>query len=147
MYVLRVKEYEEAKDIAEKELKTVRERFEKELDMVTKRLGKELKDAREMLENEKDHVSRLQVLEQEQNAELIKLRSQVKEFGDIRTVLEEVQGELVKEKQSNKASMEALSDQTQELQSMKRKLKELAKEHRQVLSRCVFPDEKCLKPD
>ncbi|KAG9408777.1 hypothetical protein AC1031_020622 [Aphanomyces cochlioides] len=134
MYVLRVKEVQDSRDVAEKELETIRERMQMDLNMTKTRLAKELEDARKQLEFEIDQKTRLQVLEQEQHTELVKLRTQVKEFGDIRTELEQTQAELAKEKESSKAAKEALALQTTSLQSARRKLKDLDKENRKLQS-------------
>ncbi|RHY31212.1 hypothetical protein DYB32_003673 [Aphanomyces invadans] len=134
MYVLRVKEVQDSRDVAEKELETIRERMQMDLSMTKTRLSKELEDTRKLLEFEIDQKTRLQVLEQEQHTELVKLRTQVKEFGDIRVELEQVQAELAKEKESSKAAKEALALQTTSLQSARRKLKDLDKENRKLTS-------------
>ncbi|KAF0714301.1 hypothetical protein AaE_011609, partial [Aphanomyces astaci] len=134
MYVLRVKEVQDSRDVAEKELDTIRDRMQMDLSMTKTRLSKELEDTRKLLEFEIDQKTRLQVLEQEQHTELVKLRTQVKEFGDIRVELDAVQGELAKEKESSKAAKEALALQTTSLQSARRKLKDLDKENRKLAS-------------
>ncbi|KAF0709373.1 Aste57867_5963 [Aphanomyces stellatus] len=132
MYVLRVKEVADSRDVAEKELESIRERMELDLSMTKTRLSKELEECRKTLEFEIDQKTRLQVLEQEQHTELVKLRNQVKEFGDIKAELEHSQADLAKEKESAKAAKEALALQATSLQSARRKLKDLDKENRKL---------------
>ncbi|OQR97910.1 lamin [Thraustotheca clavata] len=134
MYVLRVKEVESAKEITEKELESIRDRMQMDLDMTKARMSKELEDARKQCEAERDAKIRVQNLEQEQHAELVKLRALVKEYGDIKVVLEAVQTELAKEKESAKAAKEALAVNATNLQSARRQLADLEKQHRSVVS-------------
>lgn len=46
LYVLRVKEMEDAKTVAERELETIRDRMQQDMDVVRMRLTKEVEDTR-----------------------------------------------------------------------------------------------------
>lgn len=82
------------------------------------------------LDIELDQKARLQVLEQEQHVELVKLRSQVKELSEIKALAESLQIELTKERSNSKSSKETLSVQTTQLQSARRRIKDLERDNR-----------------
>nr|CCA19858.1 laminlike protein putative [Albugo laibachii Nc14] len=130
IYVMRVKEMEDAKTVAERELETIRDRMQQDMDVVRLRLTKELDDTRKKLDHELDQKTRLQILEQEQHVELVKLRAQVKELGDLKTLTEQLKSELSKERSNATAAKEELSRQTTELQAVRRRIKDLERERR-----------------
>ncbi|KAF1319702.1 putative Laminlike protein, partial [Globisporangium splendens] len=130
LYVLRVKEMEDAKIVAERELETIRQRMQADIDALRLRMSKELDETRKKLDVELDQKARLQVLEQEQHVELVKLRAQVKELSEIKALAESLQVELTKERSNSKASKETLSVQTTQLQSARRRIKDLERENR-----------------
>lgn len=152
--MLRVKEMEDAKNIAEKELETIRDRMQQEMDAMKIRLAKELEDTRKYvvrtisiaydsylkivwlccrkLDVELDQKARLQVLEQEQHTELVKLRAQVKELGDAKALADQLVTELQKEKANAQSAKEALSAQTTQLQSARRRIKDLERDNRSM---------------
>lgn len=82
------------------------------------------------LDIELDQKARLQVLEQEQHVELVKLRAQVKELSEIKALAESLQVELTKERSNSKSSKETLSVQTTQLQAARRRIKDLERENR-----------------
>ncbi|KDO20954.1 hypothetical protein SPRG_14046 [Saprolegnia parasitica CBS 223.65] len=134
MYVLRVKEVEDSKEIAEKELESIRDRMQLDLTMTKTRLSKELEEVRKKYEEEREAKIRVQNLEKEQYNELVQLREQVKELNNTKTYLETVQNELTKEKESCKAAKEALASNATALQSERRKLNDMEKEYRKTLA-------------
>lgn len=79
---------------------------------------------------ELDQKARLQVLEQEQHVELLKLRAQVKELSEIKALAESLQVELTKERANSASSKETLSVQTTQLQSARRRIKDLERDNR-----------------
>lgn len=82
------------------------------------------------LSDELEQNARLQVLEQEQHAELVKLRAQMKELSEVKALAETLRLELTREQSNAKASKETLSEQTTQLQLARRRLKELERENR-----------------
>ncbi|TMW63919.1 hypothetical protein Poli38472_014624 [Pythium oligandrum] len=132
LYVLRVKEMEDAKNVAERELETIRERMQKDMESLRFRLSGELEETRKKLDIELDQKARLQVLEQEQHVELVRLRSQVKELSEIKALAESLKVELSKEKANALSSKEELSNLTTQLQAARRRIKELERENRNL---------------
>jgi hypothetical protein len=130
LYVMRVKEMEDAKNVGERELETIRERMQKDIDNVRSRLSHELEETRKKLDVELDQKARLQVLEQEQHVELVKLRAQVKELSEIKALAESLKAELSKEKANAQLSKEELSTLTTQLQAARRRIKDLERENR-----------------
>lgn len=82
------------------------------------------------LDIELDQKARLQVLEQEQHVELVKLRAQVKELSEIKALAESLQVELTKERANSTSSKETLSVQTTQLQAARRRIKDLERDNR-----------------
>ncbi|DAZ92817.1 TPA: hypothetical protein N0F65_012636 [Lagenidium giganteum] len=132
LYVSRVKDMEEAKNIAEKELEHIRVRMQSDMDAMKARLHKELDDTRKKLDQEMEARGRLQLLEQEQHQELVKLRAQVKELVDAKTLADQLSAQLQKEKADAKSAKEALSAQTTQLQSARRRVKDLERDQRSL---------------
>ncbi|KAJ0394547.1 hypothetical protein ATCC90586_009606 [Pythium insidiosum] len=130
LYVLRVKEMEDAKNVAERELETIRGRMQQDIDNLKLRLTGELEETRKKLDIELDQKARLQVLEQEQHVELVKLRAQVKELSEIKALAESLKAELSKEKANAQSSKEELSNLTTQLQAARRRIKDLERENR-----------------
>ncbi|RLN93880.1 hypothetical protein BBJ28_00016140 [Nothophytophthora sp. Chile5] len=130
LYVLGVKELEDAKNAAERELETIRQRMQLDIDNLKARLGKDLDETRKKLDDELEQNARLQVLEQEQHVELLKLRAQMKELSEIKVLAETLKMELTREQAAASSSKEALSVQTTQLQSARRRIKELERENR-----------------
>lgn len=132
LYVQRVQEMEDNKSAAERELETIRERMQKDIDNLKTRLSGELEETRKKLDMELDQKARLQVLEQEQHVELVRLRAQVKELSAIKALAESLKVELTKEKASAVASKEELSTLTTSLQAARRRIKDLERENRNL---------------
>jgi hypothetical protein len=130
LYVLRVKEMEDAKNVAERELETIRQRMQMDMDKVKARLTRELEETRGKLDHEMEQTARLQMLEQEQHIELVKLREQMRELSEIKTLAESLRVELTREQANAKSSKETLSVQTTQLQAARRRIKELERENR-----------------
>ncbi|KAG7380530.1 hypothetical protein PHYBOEH_011397 [Phytophthora boehmeriae] len=129
-YVLGVNELEGAKQAAERELETIRQRMQHDLDTTRARLTKELEETRKKLDNEMDQNSRLQVLEQEQYKELVKLRAQQKELGELKVLVETLRVQMEQEKANAESAKVTLSEQTTQLASARRRVKELEREVR-----------------
>ncbi|TYZ65062.1 hypothetical protein PybrP1_011130 [[Pythium] brassicae (nom. inval.)] len=121
---------EDAKNVAERELETIRQRMQADIDALRLRLSKELEETRKKLDVELDQKARLQVLEQEQHVELVKLRLQVKELSEIKLLAESLQVELSKERANASSSKETLSVQTTQLQAARRRIKDLERDNR-----------------
>ncbi|KAF4315306.1 hypothetical protein BBO99_00009460 [Phytophthora kernoviae] len=129
-YVLGVNELEGAKQAAERELETIRQRMQHDLDTTKARLTKELEETRKKLDNEMDQNSRLQVLEQEQYKELVKLRAQQTELGEVKVLVETLKVQLEQEKANAESAKVTLSEQTTQLASARRRVKELERDAR-----------------
>ncbi|KAK1938897.1 Prelamin-A/C [Phytophthora citrophthora] len=130
MYVLGVNELESAKQAAERELETIKQRMQQDLESVRIRLTKELEETRKKLDDEVDQNNRLQTLDQEQNQELVKLRVQLKEFGELKVLVETLKVERDREKNNAESAKQTLSEQTTQLNSARRSVKELDRELR-----------------
>ena len=76
-YISHMNEIANEKSNLEEQMKKFKCRMEKEKETMKARLCKEVESTRKALEHELDQKTRLQVLEQEQHAELTKLRPQV----------------------------------------------------------------------
>ncbi|KAE9284282.1 hypothetical protein PF008_g27194 [Phytophthora fragariae] len=130
MYVLGVNELEGAKHAAERELESIKQRMQQDLDSVRSRLTKELEETRKKLDDEMDQNTRLQTLEQEQQRELVKLRAQQVELGEAKVLVETLRVQLDREKANADSAKETLSEQTTQLNSSRRRVKELEREMR-----------------
>ncbi|GMF28624.1 unnamed protein product [Phytophthora lilii] len=130
MYVLGVNELEGAKHAAERELETIKQRMQQDLESVRTRLSKELEETRRKLDDEMDQNARLQTLEQEQHKELLKLRAQQTELGEAKVLVETLKVQLDREKANAESAKETLSEQTTQLNSARRRVKELEREVR-----------------
>lgn len=129
-YVLGVNELEGAKHAAERELETIRQRMQQDLENTRARLTKELEETRKKLDDEIDQNSRLQVLEQEQHKELVKLRAQQTELGEVKVLVETLRVQLDREKANAESAKETLSEQTTQLAAARKRTKELERELR-----------------
>ncbi|KAJ8578062.1 hypothetical protein ON010_g1147 [Phytophthora cinnamomi] len=130
MYVLGVNELEGAKHAAERELETIKQRMQQDLDSVRARLTKELEETRKKLDDEMDQNARLQTLEQEQHKELVKLRAQQVELGEVKVLVETLRVQLDREKANADSAKETLSEQTTQLNVARRRVKDLEREVR-----------------
>lgn len=129
---MRVQQITAARDQAQHDLLTMRERMEKEVASVRNRLSKELEEARAELEHEIDQKTRLQVLEQEQYAELTTLRKEAKELRDAKAIADRLQVEIEKERLNASTAKEALVARNTELASLKRRANTMEKEMRKL---------------
>ncbi|KAL4106965.1 hypothetical protein PRIC1_005000 [Phytophthora ramorum] len=130
MYVLGVNELEGAKHAAERELETIKQRMQQDMESVRSRLTKELEETRKKLDDEMDQNARLQTLEQEQHKELVKLRAQQTELGEAKVLVETLRIQLDREKANAESAKETLSEQTTQLNSARRRVKELERDMR-----------------